>query len=213
LGKRRLVANNSGAHRREEQPTVQLIETQSPHAFTVAEFMSLETATRTELLAGVVYDVSPRNEPHRYAVRELSRILIQGLPQERYAVQMQDAVAVPGWDGADAPEVDVAVLARKKYRPGPSSADAVAFIEVSHTTCGVDRGHKIPLYVNAGVPAWIVNINLRQVEFYGSPIDLELKHGHVFAEGASFEILGVEIAVSDLLDDASGDGIASEVND
>ncbi len=96
--------------------------------------MSLETATRTELLAGVVYDVSPRHEPHRYAVRELARILIRGLPQERYAVQIRDAVAVPGWEGADAPEVDVAVLAQKKYRPGPTSADDFAFIEVSHTT-------------------------------------------------------------------------------
>jgi hypothetical protein len=171
--------------------------------------MSLETATRTELLAGVVYDVSPRHEPHRYAVRELTRILIQGLPQARYAVQSQDAVAVPGWEGADAPEVDVAILARKKYRPGPTSAEAFAFIEVSHTTYRVDRGYKIPLYVNAGVPAWIVNIDLRQVEFYGSPDDLKRKHGHVFAAGESFEVLGVEIAVVDLFDDVPDDGIAS----
>jgi hypothetical protein len=192
---------------------VQLTRTNFPHAFTVAEFMSLDTAKRTELLAGVVYDVSPRHEPHRYAVRELTRILIQGLPQARYAVQTQDAVAVPGWEGADAPEVDVAVLARKRYRPGPTSADAFAFIEVSHTTYAVDRGYKIPLYVNAGVPAWIVNINLRQAEFYGSPADLTLKHGHVFAAGASFKVLGVEIAVSDLFDDVPGDEIASEAND
>jgi hypothetical protein len=182
---------------------VQLIETQSPHAFTVAEFMSLETATRTELLAGIVYDVSPRHESHRYAVRELTRILIQGLPQARYALQVQDAVAVPGWEGADAPEIDVAVLARKTYRPGPTSADAFAFVEVSHTTYRVDRGYKIPLYVKAGVPAWIVNIDLRQVEFYGSTADLNLKHGRIVAEGKSFEVLGVAIAVSDLFDDGS----------
>jgi hypothetical protein len=40
-----------------------------------------------------------------------------------------------------------------------------------------------------------------------------MKHGHVFAEGASFAVLGVDIAVSDLFDEASGDVIASEATD
>ena len=170
----------------------------SPHAFTVAEFMSLDTAVRTELLAGAVYDVSPRNEPHRYAVSILHEKLARALP-ERYVVRSQDAVAVPGWDGRDAPDVDVAVLARKEYWPGPTSADAFAFVEVSDTTYAVDRGYKIPLYVNAGVPGWIVNLQRRQVEFYASPAELALPHGCVRGEADAFSILGVEIAVRDLL--------------
>ena len=170
----------------------------SPHVFTVAEFMSLDTAVRTELLAGAVYDVSPRHEPHRYAVRILHEQLSRGLPRQ-YVVQSQDAVAVPGWDGRDAPEVDVAVLARKEYWPGPTSADAFAFVEVSDTTYAVDRGYKIPLYVNAGVAAWIVNLQQRQVEQYESAADLASPHGRVRGEGDAFSILGVEIAVRDLL--------------
>jgi hypothetical protein len=180
---------------------VQLTESKIiPHAFTVAEFMSLDTAVRTELLAGAVYDVSPRHEPHRHAVRQLCRALVHGLFEGPYDVQIQDAVAVPGWQGRDAPEVDVSVIARKKYRLGPTSADAYALIEVSHTTYALDRGYKIPLYVAAGVPAWIVNIELRQVEFYDSPEDLELPHGHVVPEDGSFSILGVTIAVAELFD-------------
>ena len=171
----------------------------APHAFIVAEFMSLDTAVRTELLAGAVYDVSPRSEPHRYAVRKLSRALTHGLFDTACEVQIQDAVAVPGWYGADAPEVDVAVIARKEYWPGPTSADALAFVEVSDTTYAVDRGYKIPLYVNAGVPAWIVNLQRRRVEFYASPADLALPHGCVRGEADAFSILGVEIAVRDLL--------------
>ncbi len=183
-----------------------------PHAFTVAEFMSLDTAVRTELLAGAVYDVSPRNEPHRYAVRLLHEQLSRALPRA-YVVQSQDAVAVPGWHGRDAPEIDVAVLERKRYRPGPTSADAFAFIEVSHTTYAVDRGYKIPLYAGAGVPAWIVNIDLRQVEFYGSPEDLVLEHGQVFGERETFAILGVSIRVADLFDDSVGPDESSEVGE
>lgn len=179
---------------------MQLTETETPHAFTVAEYMSLETETRTELLAGVVYDVSPRNEPHRFAVRQLGGALSHVLFGSSYEVQVQDAVAVPGWHGRDAPEVDVAVIAAKKYRPGPTSADAFAFIEVSHTTYALDRGYKIPLYVKAGVPSWIVNIPLRQVECYETLADLELAHGRVLHEGDTITILGVAIAVADLFE-------------
>jgi len=181
-------------------PFVQLIETETPHAFTVAEYMSLDTETRTELLAGVVYDVSPRNEPHRFAVRKLGGVLSHGLFGSPYEVQVQDAVAVPGWKGRDAPEVDVAVIAAKNYRPGPTSVDASAFIEVADSTYARDRGYKIPLYVRAGVPSWIVNIPLRRVECYESLADLELAHGRVLGEGETLTILGVAIAVADLFE-------------
>jgi hypothetical protein len=173
----------------------------TPHSFTVAEFMSLDTERRTELLDGVVFDVSPHLEPHRYAVRRLTEVLVHAFFGTDLVVRVQDAIAVPGWDGHDAPETDVAVLRRKEFHPGPTSADAVACIEVSDLTYGGtygDRHYKIPLYVNAGVPAWIVNIRLRQVEFYGLPSHLAVKHGHVFREGDTFDVLGVTIVVAEL---------------
>lgn len=177
-----------------------LIPVATPHRFTVAEYMALEIAERTELLEGVIYDVSPRNEAHRRAIRELSRALIPGLLGSGYVVQTENAVAVPEWQGRDAPEVDVAVLADKVYRPGPTAADAFAFIEVSHTTYALDRKYKIPLYVRAGVPSWIVNIPLRQVEYYGAPKDLETEHGRIFTEHDAFDVLGIAIPVAALFD-------------
>jgi hypothetical protein len=173
----------------------------TPHVFTAAEFLTLDTGSRTELLGGVVYDVSPRHEPHRYAVSMLNRHLTPALLDSEHEVRIQDAVAVSGWRGREAPEIDVAVIARKRYRLGPTAADARAFIEVSDSTYALDRRYKIPLYVNAGVPAWIVNIPLRQVECYASACDLELPHGQVVQEGESFTVLGVDIAVADLLVD------------
>ena len=58
--------------------------------------------------------------------------------------------------------------------------------------------YKVPLYVRAGVPAWIVNLRTRRVERYSSPADLALPHGHVVCEGETFDVLSVSIAVSDL---------------
>ncbi len=177
---------------------MQLLET--PHLLTVEEYMTLNVEARIELLEGVIYDVSPRNEPHRHAVRKLTQALSRGL-RSGYIVQVQDAVAVPSWQGKDAPEVDVAILQDKTYRTGPTAADALAFLEVSDTTYIVDRKYKIPLYVNAGVPSYIVNIPLRQVEFYGSPQDLEAEHGRILTERDTLEVLGVAIRIAVLFND------------
>jgi hypothetical protein len=180
---------------------MQVIETtKTPHLFTVAQYMALEIEDRTELLGGVIYDVSPKNEPHILAVRKLNKALTRGLGDE-YAVRIQDPIAVSGWEGKDAPEIDVAVVAERIYTITPSSSDAFAFIEVSDTTYGRnhgDRKYKIPLYVSAGVSSWIVNIPLRQVEFYGSVEDLKLEHGRVFKESETIDVLGIAIPVADL---------------
>ncbi len=159
--------------------------------------MTADFSGRTELLGGDVYDVSPRNEPHRYAVRMLADMLSRSLDR-KYVVQAQDAIAVKGWHGNDAPEIDVAVIDRRFYDPMPTAEDAHAFIEVSDTTYRDDRRVKVPMYVRAGVPTWIVNIPARTIEFYGTPDDLALPNGHVFGERESIEVLGVSIAVADL---------------
>ena len=111
---------------------MQLLKTQRrPVLFTAEQYMKLHIEGRTELLGGVIYHVSPKNEPHRYAVEALNRALTHGLFGSEYAVRIQDDVAVPEWQGHDAPEIDVAVLKRAYYLPGPTARDAFAFIEVS----------------------------------------------------------------------------------
>jgi len=176
----------------------------SAHLLTVAEYMALDIDERTELLEGVVYSLLPKNEPHVRVIGMLSEILIPRLLDSPHMARFQEPLAVSGWHGKNAPEIDVAIVARKRYAVTPDASDSVSFIEVSDTTYRGKRGdrtYKIPLYVNAGVPSWIVNIPLRQVEFYGEPADLARKHGHVFTERDSFEILGIVIPVARLFDD------------
>ncbi len=50
------------------------------------------------------------------------------------------------------------------------ASDVFVFIGVAATTCAA-IAKRIPLDVAAGVPSWIVNIALRQAEFYGLPAD------------------------------------------
>jgi hypothetical protein len=176
----------------------------SAHLLTVAEYMTLDIEERTELLEGVVYSLLPKNEPHVRVIGRLIEILTPRFLGSPHMVRFQEPLAVSGWHGRNAPEIDVAIVARKRYAVTPDSSDALTFIEVSDTTYGGKRGdrtYKIPLYVNTGVPSWIVNIRLRQVEFYRGPADLSLKHGHVFTERDAFEILGITIPVAALFDE------------
>jgi hypothetical protein len=174
------------------------MHTPVPLLFTAEEYLKLDIPERTELLGGVIYEVSPRNEPHRYAVAALHDVLAFALHRSEYVVRSQDAVAVPGWGGRDAPEVDVAVLRRKRYDLGPTAADAIALIEVSDTTYAHDRSYKIPLYVAAGVEAWLVNIPARTVERYATFEDLGRPHGFEYGEGQTFHVAGTPISVSEL---------------
>jgi Uma2 family endonuclease len=173
---------------------VELLET--PHLLTVEEYMSLAIDGRTELIEGIIYDVMPRNAAHRNALNVLGRILTRAL-DERYAIQQQDAVAITGWKGRNAPEPDLAVIAQGYIDPIPTAKETFAVIEVSDTTYKRDR-RKAGLYVAAGIPAYIVNIPERRVEVYESATDLQQLHGRVVPYGESFIVLGVKIAVADL---------------
>jgi hypothetical protein len=171
--------------------------------WTVEEYTALKIEGRTELLAGAIRDAPTKTEPQGFAVNALAEALIPAFVGSPRAVRIRDPLAVAGRTGHDAPEVDVAVVVRKPNKTTPTAADVLALIEVADAAYGGeygDRTYKIPLYVNAGVPSWIVNLRLRQVEFYGSPADLETAHGHVFTEADTLEVLGVAIPVASLFE-------------
>ena len=49
--------------------------------------------------------------------------------------------------------------------------DVLLVIEVSDTTAGFDRRHKLPMYAMHGIPeAWLWDINAHRVEIYDEPM-------------------------------------------
>jgi Uma2 family endonuclease len=73
------------------------------------------------------------------------------------------------------PEPDVAVL---RFRPDfygedtPSAADVLLVIEVSGSTLGYDRGDKLAVYAQSGIPeCWIVNLEALLVAVFWDPLD------------------------------------------
>jgi Uma2 family endonuclease len=168
-----------------------------PLRFTVEDYMALNAPGHTELIDGVIYEVSPSKPPHVYAIRKLKDYLRFGLDRDVYAIQGQGPIAVAGWKGPHAPEIDVAVIRNRWYATTPDATDTLAAIEVSDATYVDDRNVKIPLYEAAGIPAWIVNIPARQVESFGAD-------RRIYRDGETFEILGVPIPVSELFEPLPG---------
>jgi hypothetical protein len=171
-----------------------------PHLFTVAEYMALDIPAHTELIGGMIYDVSPKNAPHGFAIRRLNEALTPaiGKPGDPYEISLRDPIAVAGWEGPHSPEVDVAIIDRKSYTQTPNAADSHAFIEVSDTTYADDKKTKIPLYVAAKVPTWHVNIPDRLVEFHDR--DAPLESPRIYDETETIDVLGVVIRVADLFE-------------
>jgi len=168
------------------------------HRFTVEEYMRLgEDFPRSELLGGFIYDVAPVNWRHARAVSVLLNELARGLYGGGYCVEIRSTLAMQGWQGRWGPEPDVALLYDEMYTKTPTAENTVAIIEVSESTYAWERKQKIPLYVASGVPTWQVNLPARQVEYYPTPANLD--NPQIFHEGDTFEVLGVRVAVADLL--------------
>lgn len=171
--------------------------TTKPHLFTVEEYTNSNVPAHTELVGGIIYDVSPSSPAHAYAVQFLGDLFRAHLDGTIHQVRETKPVAIEGWKGREAPEPDIAVVRQGDYRKDhPTAADTFAAIEVSVTTYDHDRDDKIPVYVAAGVPSWLVNIPERRVECY-PPHDLD--RFTLFLDGQSFDVLGVTVKVSDLL--------------
>jgi Uma2 family endonuclease len=145
------------------------------HRWTVEEYERmgalglLPADARTELIDGVVVDVSPQNPPHALCVERLTAAFYRRL-LDRARVRVQAPVRLSTrW----MPEPDVALV--RLGAPAdrhPEAADVLLVVEVSDTSLAEDRGAKLAQYAASGVPAvWIVDLAGRAIEAYGVPAE------------------------------------------
>jgi Uma2 family endonuclease len=146
-------------------------EARRAHRWTVEEYermgaVGLLPGGRTELIDGVVVDVSPQNPPHALCVERLTAALYRRL-LDRARVRVQAPVRLAThW----MPEPDVALVridAPADRHPQPD--DLLLVVEVSDTSLADDRGEKLAQYARSGVSVvWIVDLNGRCVEVHAA---------------------------------------------
>jgi Uma2 family endonuclease len=122
-----------------------------------------------QLIEGELVTMSPVGAEHSGLVKKLAELLFDRL-KKRALISVQDPVHL---DEFSEPEPDLALLtSRADYymRDLPRPADILLVIEVADSSLAYDRGVKMSLYANAGIPeAWIINLIDRWIEVYRDP--------------------------------------------
>ena len=158
-----------------------------PWRFTVDDYYAMAEAgilthdERVELINGEIIPMSPIGSRHAYSVNWITRLLIT-LLGERAWVSSQNPLHL---NGQAEPEPDVLLLrwrddAYVSDHPGPD--DVLLLIEVADTSLDRDRGVKLSMYAEAGIPeTWIVNIPERSVEAHTDPLNGIYTHSRVYS--------------------------------
>ncbi|MBA4017195.1 MAG: Uma2 family endonuclease [Pirellula sp.] len=175
------------------------------HRFTVGDYHRMGEAgilterDRVELIRGEIVMMSPIGSKHAGCVNALMEMLVVRLVGAA-SVQVQNPI---GLDKFSEPQPDLSVL---KYRPdsyrsaSPVTADVLLVIEVADSTLESDRGVKLPLYAEAGIPEyWLVDLQNERVEVYRTPAGGSYAEKQVLARGerivcGTFPQLALDVA-------------------
>lgn len=120
---------------------------------------------RIELLDGRLVRMSPIGPPHSSTIDRLTLFCVMRL-SGRALVRVQNPFAALD---VSEPEPDLAIVPPGNYETEhPERADLI--IEVAESSLDYDRGPKLRVYAECGVPEyWIVNLVERCIEVYRKP--------------------------------------------
>jgi Uma2 family endonuclease len=153
---------------------------------------------RVELLRGFMVRMSPIGAPHAATVNRLTELFVLAV-NKRATVSVQNPLAA--LDDSE-PQPDLMVLPRGDY-DGAHPTNAFLVVEVSDSSLKKDRGVKLGIYAEAGVPEyWIVNLKNRRIERYTEPEGVEYREIHHFEIGESLAPLHFPdfvLAVADVI--------------
>jgi Uma2 family endonuclease len=143
------------------------------HRFTVDEYERmgevgiLREDDRVELIRGEIVQMSPIGARHVACLRGANRACYRQLGDDVF-IHVQDPIRLPQ-DGEPQPDL---ALVRPTYDQArvPSAGDVFLVVEVADPSLEYDRGVKLPLYAEAGIPeAWLFNLIANRIERHTDP--------------------------------------------
>ncbi|MDE2482090.1 MAG: Uma2 family endonuclease [bacterium] len=177
------------------------------HRFSLAQYHEmiergiLTEDDRVELLRGAIVSMSPIGNRHIAAVNRLTRFFVLALG-DRGVVSVQNPIATPP---DSEPQPDVVILRPRDdlYDTTRPSAEATLLaVEVADSSLALDRGLKLSIYAEAGVPEyWVLDLKHDVIEVYRAPEDGRYAEMHTVHRGERIAPLAFPdvVATSDAL--------------
>lgn len=123
---------------------------------------------RCELIRGIIVEKPLMNPPHKTALRRLIALLRPLVPAA-YVFDSQGPISLA--DSEPEPDVSITLGPDERYRDRHAGPDEVLLlVEVADTSLEYDRGEKLQLSAEAGIPVyWVVDLRGRAVTVYTRP--------------------------------------------
>ncbi|MES1244368.1 MAG: Uma2 family endonuclease [Acidobacteriota bacterium] len=155
---------------------------------------------RTELVEGVIYEMSPQKGRHAAGIRGVEEAL-RAVFRQGYDIRTQLPIAL-GMDSEPEPDVAVVPGSWRDY-PDAHPKTAVLIVEVSDSSFFHDRERKRTLYARAGIPEyWTLDLSEDRLEIYRNPGESGYQTRLLLSSGSSVEPLaspGAAVAIADIL--------------
>jgi Uma2 family endonuclease len=147
------------------------------HIVTSDEYERMCTAgvfgpeARIELIRGEIVDMPPSGPEHENSVTFLNLVLVELLRRRALVWPQGNAIVLSGSNSRPQPDITILRWRDDLYRgKRPTAEDVILLVEVAQSSLKYDRGYKLALYAEAGIPEyWIVNLLKGVVELYTEP--------------------------------------------
>ncbi len=154
---------------------------------------------RIELLDGVLVPMSPIGTRHASAIDLLTLLFVRALG-DRARIRVQNPFVA---SDISEPQPDLLVAPLRSYTEDhPGEAHLV--IEVAESSLRIDRGRKLRIYAERGVPEyWIVDVIARRIEVHREPWSGTFRTMQSYEIGEAIQLLrfpDVCVQVSDVFE-------------
>ena len=167
---------------------------QTPQKFTITEYVQmaetgiLTSDDQTELIDGMVMQMSPIGRPHSYRLSHIFRTLARLLP-DNLEISPHSTIRLPN---QTAPQPDLTLLTPQASQdrqniPGP--ADLLLIVEIAAPSPHPDRQTKPQRYAQSNIPElWIFPLESQEIEVHRHPTPTGYAHTQTYRPNQTLTI-------------------------
>ena len=147
------------------------------HKVTLAEYERMAEAgvfepdARIELIRGEIIDMTPPGPDHETSVTRLTLLFVEQCHRRAVVWPQGNGISIPQSESRPQPDITILKWRDDLYKWKRAGVeDVLLIVEVADSTLKFDRGTKLRLYAEAGIPEyWVVNLVDGVVEVYTGP--------------------------------------------